>query len=435
MLSFLAVAWMAVAQAGTTDPVDVQILEYANNLRADLAAGTVEGATGLLPAGADLNELVWDPALAAAAQEYVDGCSFGFDAQRNARVFSYADQARFDLVAPQFIGSTLYAFFRSAGPVANIGHAAVDAWRDEAANYTYGTYTGNTTGTGDTVGSFTQVAWADTRYIGCGVAECPAGLAGINTISQYVVCNYYPTGNFIGQRPYEQAPADCPADRPVRVDGLCSGCPDPGFEATGSTNPPASCVTHPLVCSVDADCASLDVCADADDVSFDHTCVANECVRTTTACLFGSCALETCSTTCPDGDADGVCDDVDLCEGDDAQGDADLDGLCDPSLLVTTVVRGQSMSLQLTGGRPGSTAYFLASLTGPGQTCSPGDVVCVGMANAFVLGSATVDANGDAVKSLVVPSNTPRGILIGFQAVWLEGDEGAETGIVVRRVQ
>ena len=32
--------------------------------------------------------------------------------------------------------------------------------------------------------------------------------------------------------------------------------------------------------------------------------------------------------TCPDTDADGVCDDVDICEGDDATGDDDGDGTC-----------------------------------------------------------------------------------------------------------
>jgi pathogenesis-related protein 1 len=46
-------------------------------------------------------------------------------------------------------------------------------------------------------GHFTQVIWRDTQYVGCGQAQASAGAR-----TTYIVCNYYPAGNFAGQRPY-----------------------------------------------------------------------------------------------------------------------------------------------------------------------------------------------------------------------------------------
>ena len=47
-------------------------------------------------------------------------------------------------------------------------------------------------------GHYTQVVWANTLSVGCGVAVCPTG-----TI---VVCNYAPPGNYVGEKPYIALP-------------------------------------------------------------------------------------------------------------------------------------------------------------------------------------------------------------------------------------
>ncbi|CAK9327998.1 unnamed protein product [Citrullus colocynthis] len=44
-------------------------------------------------------------------------------------------------------------------------------------------------------GHYTQVVWKDSIRIGCAKANCRTGGA-------FIVCNYDPHGNIIGQRPY-----------------------------------------------------------------------------------------------------------------------------------------------------------------------------------------------------------------------------------------
>ena len=72
----------------------------------------------------------------------------------------------------------------------NVGEA-VGAWAAEAADYDHGTNACS----GFTCGHYTQMVWADTRYLGCGVAACPSG-------GEMWVCNYDPRGNVLGKSPY-----------------------------------------------------------------------------------------------------------------------------------------------------------------------------------------------------------------------------------------
>lgn len=43
-------------------------------------------------------------------------------------------------------------------------------------------------------GHYTQIVWADTRYVGCGHSICGG--------AEVWVCHYYPQGNIPGKRPY-----------------------------------------------------------------------------------------------------------------------------------------------------------------------------------------------------------------------------------------
>ena len=67
---------------------------------------------------------------------------------------------------------------------------ATSAWSAEAGHYDHATNT-----CAGICGHYTQMVWADTRYLGCGVAACPGG-------GEMWVCNYDPRGNHYGQAPY-----------------------------------------------------------------------------------------------------------------------------------------------------------------------------------------------------------------------------------------
>ncbi|XP_023237315.1 cysteine-rich secretory protein 2-like [Centruroides sculpturatus] len=65
--------------------------------------------------------------------------------------------------------------------------------------------------------SYTQIIWAETRFVGCALK---IGCWKYKEIKYYVVCNYYPAGNTIGHRPYEEG-ASC--SKCFKSDGgLCS---------------------------------------------------------------------------------------------------------------------------------------------------------------------------------------------------------------------
>jgi hypothetical protein len=72
----------------------------------------------------------------------------------------------------------------------------VKNWWDEYKLWQYGE------GYAEATGHFTQMAWADTRRVGCGISDCPAGnlgLSGGSRSSTFVVCSYWPPGNVIGK--------------------------------------------------------------------------------------------------------------------------------------------------------------------------------------------------------------------------------------------
>jgi uncharacterized protein YkwD len=65
----------------------------------------------------------------------------------------------------------------------------VEAWAAESRDYDYATNKCR-----KVCGHYTQIVWAATTKVGCGVAR--------NARREIWVCNYDPPGNYIGKRPY-----------------------------------------------------------------------------------------------------------------------------------------------------------------------------------------------------------------------------------------
>jgi len=69
----------------------------------------------------------------------------------------------------------------------------VEDWGSEKADYNYRS---NQCAAGAMCGHYTQLVWRDTKRVGCGVAVCE------DTLEQVWACQYQPTGNWVGKRPY-----------------------------------------------------------------------------------------------------------------------------------------------------------------------------------------------------------------------------------------
>lgn len=126
------------------------------------------------PASPPLAPLVYDGELARVAQAYAERC-----------VFEHSGNE---------YGENLYA---SAGQ-ASTPQQVVDAWVSEVAQYDHAS-----NACSGVCGHYTQVVWADTRRVGCGVATCSESspFSGFTEWENWV-CNYDPPGNWVGERPY-----------------------------------------------------------------------------------------------------------------------------------------------------------------------------------------------------------------------------------------
>jgi uncharacterized protein YkwD len=113
--------------------------------------------------------LIWSDKLAQRAQDWAD-------ALRARRQFVHSKSP---------FGENL---FEISGASASPG-LVVDDWASESQDYDY-----RANHCRKVCGHYTQIVWAATREVGCGVAR--------DSRHEIWVCNYDPPGNWIGKRPY-----------------------------------------------------------------------------------------------------------------------------------------------------------------------------------------------------------------------------------------
>ncbi|WP_411025351.1 CAP domain-containing protein, partial [Salmonella sp. s55004] len=73
---------------------------------------------------------------------------------------------------------------------------------------------------------FTQVVWAKTTKVGCGIKFC---LEATSDYSSYpnawlVTCNYSPAGNWQGEKPYKSGTECTECEKGFCMNNLCSKC-------------------------------------------------------------------------------------------------------------------------------------------------------------------------------------------------------------------
>ncbi|KAI8486138.1 Peptidase inhibitor 16 [Branchiostoma belcheri] len=142
------------------------------------------------PTAADMEYMVWNEKLAAIAQDWADQCVYTQNIRREER-----------FKGPYRAGEE------------------TKRWFEEGQKYSYTT----DTCTDKRCGHYTQVVWAKSREIGCGVKKCDI-LQGLGWRNSYViVCDYSPRGNRAYLKPYTAGKpcSQCQDGNNTCYDSLC----------------------------------------------------------------------------------------------------------------------------------------------------------------------------------------------------------------------
>ncbi|KAI8790525.1 glioma pathogenesis-related protein 1 [Biomphalaria glabrata] len=190
--------------AGFTPEEKSAILQLHNTLRAK------ESSSNMI-------RMSWNSDLEKLAQDYSGKCVFEHSTK----------QYRGDVGGFNYIGENLYAITGSFNVT-----SPVQMWWDEFKYYNFNTMYCEPS---QMCGHYTQVVWAESYALGCGVKYCPV-LKGTNFPrgGYNVVCHYGPGGNYQGEQPYKKGRAcsECPEDLKFCVNQLCALRPVIGSSST-----------------------------------------------------------------------------------------------------------------------------------------------------------------------------------------------------------
>uniref|UniRef100_A0A8C6T5L1 SCP domain-containing protein n=1 Tax=Neogobius melanostomus TaxID=47308 RepID=A0A8C6T5L1_9GOBI len=147
---------------------------------------------------------------------------------------------------------------------------AMEKWFLERMDYNYDN---NSCDEDKMCGHYTQMVWADTHRVGCAVHLCAQmeGLAWTEP-SNFLVCNYYPPGNYEGERPYVEGEwcSQCPEHFQRCENNLCAPEVKPteaeSIEETAEPDPAEDTVTLPAGTSSFQDLHIMDTTPGADQV-------------------------------------------------------------------------------------------------------------------------------------------------------------------------
>ncbi|KAK3892865.1 hypothetical protein Pcinc_003293 [Petrolisthes cinctipes] len=190
------------------------ILKIHNYFRSKVARGEENrGKPGPQPPAVDMLELVWSDKLAKVAQAWANQCPHGHDEAKNRGVCG----------AQYPVGQNIYYYWGFADEPNWEG--AIEEWYDEVE------YMPNTIADSfmllDThrIGHYTQVVWAETREVGCGVVYYETTKEGTwYPNCKTYVCNYGTAGNVKTRPMYTQGPhaSKCPNGVSQTYPALCA---------------------------------------------------------------------------------------------------------------------------------------------------------------------------------------------------------------------
>jgi len=173
-----------------TDADKNTLVEKHNALRAQVANGQQSGQ----PSAANMKKLKWSDELAKTAQRWADQCPQHHDTNRKSPDF------------PMQPGQNMADSWNSANNFDWGLETRVQSWYNEVKDWpasNIGAFSSD--GATGTIGHYTQVVWAETEFVGCGVIYYKDGSSSAANFPyrKTLVCNYYPPGNWRGQPVYQ----------------------------------------------------------------------------------------------------------------------------------------------------------------------------------------------------------------------------------------
>ncbi|KAK4016883.1 hypothetical protein OUZ56_031848 [Daphnia magna] len=187
------------------------IVSIHNQLRRRVAKGLeTRGSPGPQPAAANMREITWDDEIAVMAQTHAQQCVFTHDADRNV--------ARFK------VGQNLAIQFSTREMKTANWTSMIQNWYNEVAAMRQSYITSFPSSPVGVIGHYTQMVWATTFKIGCGIVSYyDTKFQPQYPYKLFYVCNYAVAGNYLSSPVYKSGTAAtaCPAPT-VPKDGLCA---------------------------------------------------------------------------------------------------------------------------------------------------------------------------------------------------------------------
>ncbi|XP_028130843.2 venom allergen 5-like [Diabrotica virgifera virgifera] len=182
------------------------IIDLHNQLRNRVALG--HETIGPQPSATNMQAMSYNTDLEYIAQCHTNECVYHHDTCRSTSQWDWVGQS---IMQEQFIGQTI--------TIREMINSTIHGWYDEVKIYppewakSFDTH-------GKKVGHYTQIVWADTNHVGCGITKYLED--GWET--WYMACNYGPGGNAGAKPLYEQGPpaSNCGGlPRNPKYPGLC----------------------------------------------------------------------------------------------------------------------------------------------------------------------------------------------------------------------
>ena len=206
-----------VCRRGITDQsVKDTIVKAHNDVRRKLAKGLEKRGHNMggdpQPKAADMLEMSWDDQLAEVAQRWADQCVWAHDKKRDTPKFN--DGAGQNMYMEGLFKADEKLDFQNF----------VVQWYDEVRCFNGKKPWNEQDGAPCVVGHYTQMAWAKSIKVGCGMTVFDKKKDGKN-IEMHFVCNYGPAGNDVGINICPTFP-NCPINQMYTVGETASKCPN-----------------------------------------------------------------------------------------------------------------------------------------------------------------------------------------------------------------